>query len=199
MAALAGSGDLPWKDVVWWLGDERCVPATDPRSNQRLARETLFVPRGIAADRIRVPPIALGDAARVAAGYEAMVREALGPEPVFDVVLLGMGADGHVASLMPGSAGLAASDAVAAVRADESTSEPEVARITLTPPVLRAARRVIVTVTGAEKARMLRQILHAPPPASTPPACLVRPSARVAWVVDRAAASELLRDASPGE
>src|SRR5215470_6319690 len=52
MAALTGSGDLPWNDVVWWLGDERCVPSTDPRSNQRLARETLFIPRGIPADRI---------------------------------------------------------------------------------------------------------------------------------------------------
>src|SRR5262249_41688731 len=115
------------------------------------------------------------------------------------VVLLGMGADGHVASLMPGSAALAASDSVAAVREDESTSEPRVARITLTPPVLRTARRVIVTVTGSEKAQMLRQILRAAPATSAPPACLVRPSARVSWIVDRVAAAELLRDASPGE
>jgi len=194
MVALAGCGDLPWEQVEWFWGDERCVPADDGRSNLRLARDTLFVPRGVAARRIHPPPVALGDPVQIAAAYaETLAAEA----PVLDLVLLGLGAGGGVASLLPGAVALGATTLVAAVAPEEVAEEPRVARITVTPPVLAAARHVIVTAVGAEKAAAVEAALADGADPARVPAALVRPSERVTWIVDRAAASVLLRAARP--
>ncbi len=192
MVALAARSDLSWERIAWFWADERCVPPDDPRSNVRLARESLLVPRGIAATRIHPPPVALGDPERIAEAYAATLAEV-----VFDLVLLGVGKDGHVASLMPGCRALAASAPVAAVAPDEVSEDPRVARITLTPPALGAARRVIVAVVGDAKAGAVTAALRDPLDPARVPAQLVRPSESVRWVVDRAAAAGLLRDAQP--
>jgi len=194
MTALAARGDLPWERVEWFWGDERCVPADDRRSNVRLARDSLFVPRGVPAGRIHPPPVALGDPLRIAAAYaETLAAEA----PVFDLVLLGLGAGGSVASLVPGAGALRASARVAAVAAEEVAEEPRVARITVTPPVLAAARHVIVTAVGGEKAAAVAAAVADGADPAGVPAALVRPSERITWFVDRAAASVLLREARP--
>ncbi len=194
MTALAARGDLPWERVEWFWGDERCVPADDRRSNVRLARDSLFVPRGVPAGRIHPPPVALGDPLRIAAAYaETLAAEA----PVFDLVLLGLGAGGSVASLVPGAAALRASARVAAVAAEEVAEEPRVARITVTPPVLAAARHVIVTAVGGEKAAAVAAAVDDGADPAGVPAALVRPSERITWFIDRAAASVLLRAARP--
>jgi 6-phosphogluconolactonase len=197
MLALAARTDVPWDRVDWFWGDERCVSPDDPRSNVRLARETLLRPRGIAEAHIHPPPLGLEDPARIAAAYGDTVRTRLpsGPALVFDLVLLGMGRDGHVASLMPGSAALRADGPVAPVPAAAVSEEPRVARVTLTPPVLRAARRLVVTVVGDEKAAIVGRVLREPPDPERLPAQLVLPAAHVEWIVDRAAAAALLRDA----
>src|SRR5207247_504332 len=154
MVALAARGDLPWERVEWFWGDERCVPADDGRSNLRLARDSLLVPRGVAAGRIHPPPVALGDPVRIAAAYAAtLAAEA----PVFDLVLLGLGAGGGVASLVPGAAALRASAPVAAVGPEEVAEEPRVARITPTPPALAAARRACRTPARARRGRPARR------------------------------------------
>jgi 6-phosphogluconolactonase len=199
MVALAARDDVPWERVEWLWGDERCVPPGDPLSNVRLARDSLLVPRAIAAERIHPPPLELGDPGRIAAAYAAVLREQLAPgsSPAFDVVLLGVGTNTHIASLMPGSSALAAEVPVAAVPVSEVSEDPIVARITITPPVLAAARRVIVTVSGDEKAGVVAAALRDPVDPSHVPAQLVRPSERVTWIVDRAAAATLLRDARP--
>src|SRR5690242_14597203 len=105
MVALAAHGDVPWDRVDWFWGDERCVPPGDPRSNVRLARDSLLDPRGIAPERIHAPALELGDPARIAADYAAALGALpqAGGVPVFDVVLLGVGRNAHIASLMPGS------------------------------------------------------------------------------------------------
>jgi 6-phosphogluconolactonase len=199
MVALAARADLPVERIEWLWGDERCVPPDDAQSNVRVACDSLLGPRGVAAARIHPPPTALGDPERVAAAYAETVA-ALAPgasAPVLDLVLLGMGTDGHVASLMPGSRALRATAPVAAVARDEVTREPRVARITLTPPVLRAARHVVVVVTGDAKAEAMAAAFRDPSDPERVPAHLVRPSATVEWVVDRAAAAALIRDARP--
>jgi 6-phosphogluconolactonase len=198
MLALAATSDLPWDRIEWFWADERCVPEGDPRSNVRLARDSLLVPRGIRAERIHPPPLALADPAAVAAAYAAAVTAGVpGTPPIFDVLLLGMGTNGHVASLMPGCAALAAAAPVAAVTLPEVSEEPRVARVTLTPPVLAAARHVIVAVAGDTKAAPLAAVMQDSVDPNHLPAQLVRPSARVTWVVDRAAAATLLKSASP--
>jgi 6-phosphogluconolactonase len=197
MLALGARTDLPWERIEWFWGDERCVPADDPRRNVRLARDTLLGPRGVRAERIHPPPVELGEPERIAAAYAETLRERLGPgaAPVFDLVLLGMGADGHVASLVPGSAALHVATAVAAVPAAEVSTEPRVARVTITPSVLRAARRVLVTVTGDDKAAVVARALRDPTDPDRLPARLVLPGATVDWIVDRAAAAALLAGA----
>lgn len=197
MLALAARSDPPWARIEWFWADERCVPADEPQSNVRLARESLLVPRGIAAGKIHAPPLELRVPDRIAAAYATTLVEALGAPPVFDLVLLGVGQDGHVASLMPGCRALGAVEPVAPVAREEVSDEPHVARITLTPPVLQAARHVIVTVTGGVKARAVAAALRDPVDPARVPAHLVRPSERVSWIVDRAAADHLVRNAHP--
>lgn len=194
MLALAARSDLPWARITWFWGDDRCVDADDPGSNVRLARESLFVPRGVAAARIVAPP-PTGDAAGRAADYGATIGARLGPVPAFDVLFLGLGVRGEVASLAPGARALGAETAYAAVAAEEVASPPRVARITVTPPVLSAARLVVVLATGDAKADAVAAALRGPVDPARTPAQLVLPSARVRWVVDRAAAAVLLRDA----
>lgn len=195
MVALAGRGDVSWDRVEWFWGDERCVAADDPRSNVRLARESLLTPRGVADARIHPPPVERGDPEAVAAAYAATLTAELGALAAFDVVLLGVGRNTHIASLMPGCRALAATTPVAAVAPDEVSEEPLVPRITVTPPVLRAARQVIVVVAGPEKAEPVARVLRAPDDPTRIPAQLVRPSPTVTWCLDLAAAQELLRDA----
>ena len=203
MVALAARGDLPWERIDWFWGDERCVPPDDARSNVRLARESLLAPRGVAAARIHPPPLERRDPDAIAAAYAATLVERLPSDgapdgaPVLDLIFLGVGRDGHIASLVPGSAVLRATTPVAAVHAEEVRTEPRIARITVTPPVLAAARHVIVTVTGDEKAAVVAAALRDPVDPARVPAQLVRPGERVTWIVDRAAAAELLRDARP--
>jgi 6-phosphogluconolactonase len=193
MTALAARSEVPWERIEWFWADERCVPPTDPASNVGAARRSLLEPRGIPATHVHPPPIELGDPALIASAYAATV----GAVPAFDLVLLVLGTDGHVAALAPGSAALGASVTVAPVSATELGEEPRVARITVTPPVLHAARRVIVTAVGAACAGALAAAVREPAPIERLPARLVRPSTRVTWIIDRAAARELLRDARP--
>ena len=198
LVALAGIDDLPWERIDWLWADERCVAATEPQSNVRLARDSLLEPRAIPAERIYPPPVELNDPARIAAAYaETLVALGGGPTPILDLVLLGLGPSGAVAALMPGGAALAATAPVTAVPPVEVTEEPPLARITMTPPVLRAARHIVVVATGDAQAAAVAAAMGDPVDPSRVPAHAVRPCARVAWCLDRAAAKELLRGARP--
>jgi 6-phosphogluconolactonase len=172
-----------WGAARLWLVDERCVPPDDPLANQRLVREAIL-------DRIAVQPrwhpvATVVGAERAADRYEAELRA----EGLPRVVLLGIGADGHTASLFPGSPALQERTRLA-VAADAGL-EPFVRRITLTLAALAAATDVVFLVTGEEKAEQVRRAFAADPSASTP-ASLVRSAAgRTRAVLDAAAAGRL--------
>jgi 6-phosphogluconolactonase len=195
---LAGDGDpaIDWSRVHVAFGDERLVPPDHADSNYGMARAALF-------DRVAIPAAQIhrieGErpaAAEAAAAYHAALSRAFALEPgawpVFDVVLLGVGADGHTASLFPGTAALQVADRLAA--AAEAPSAPT-ARVTLTYPVLNAARAVILLVGGADKAGAVARAFDDAVPIAECPVRGVRPQGgSLTWHLDTAAASKLSGD-----
>ena len=172
---------IDWSRVHVFWGDERCVPPDHAQSNYRMARETLLSHVSIPDPQIHrilgeLPP---DDAA---AAYRATLRTVLGPDLRFDLILLGMGADGHTASLFPGSAALDVDDeaTVAAYAPDQEIPW----RVTLTFPVLNRARAVFFLVTGKDKAATLARIQAGE---SLPAGRVGSGEGEVRWLVDRTA------------
>ena len=190
LVALASRGDLPWGHVDWCLADERCGEPGDTLAHAKVARDSLFGPRGVAAAHIRGPVV--GDRAdAVAAGYAESLSQLLGHDGRFDVVVLGIGPDGALGVLPPGCAALEATSLVAVVGA--AGTEPP--RVTLTPQAWANAAHVIVTAVGPETATAVAGALRD----GTGPAARVLPSDRVTWIVDREAAGLLLATAIPAD
>jgi 6-phosphogluconolactonase len=187
---LAASGDEDLSAATLWLGDERLVPDDDERSNLRMIR-TALTDRLPEERRPRLMPVETGlspDAA--AAVYEVLLRENLGNHPRLDLALMGLGPDGHTASLFPGKPALQESRRFA-VGVPVPGMEPRVPRMTLTLPVFNTAREVVFLVSGADKAPAVRRAFGTPPD-ETAPAALVRPGAgKLVVVLDPAAAAEL--------
>jgi 6-phosphogluconolactonase len=193
---------VPWNEIDFFWSDERHVPPSHPDSNYRMAYETLLSKVPVNPERVHRVHGEDRDAAAAAAAYEAEVRATADPAggiPQFDLILLGLGADGHTASLFPGTNALAeTSRLVAALRVESVHAARSRSRITMTLPLINAARQVIFIVSGADKARAVRDVLA--PQAAGPllPAQLVGPAAgRQLWLVDEAAAS-LLQDTTAG-
>lgn len=187
-------GRVDWSRVHFFWGDERCVPPEHPESNYRMARETLLDVVRPAAERVHRMQGEL-EPSQAAARYQSELERSfeLAPSehfPRFDLILLGMGADGHTASLFPGSAALdEAKRWVVASRASHLPQARTVLRLTLTLPVLSAARCALFLVAGTDKAERLAEVLsgrHLGPPY---PAELVRPELGAEWLVDSAAAA----------
>lgn len=183
---LAAIPALPWRRVRLFWGDERCVPPDDADSNFGMARETLLSRASIPERGVfRVPTErAPADAA---AAYAETIRRELGPAPRFDWIFLGLGPDGHTASLFPGTSVVREKSALTAAVWVESKKSH---RVTLTLPVLNAARRVVFVVSGADKAEVVRRVLE-DAPGEDAPASLVRPEGGARWLLDAAAASRL--------
>lgn len=182
-----GQEHLPWERVDVLLGDERWVPEQDLASNARMMRETLLAqPPGRAA-RLHPVPTDLPTPAEGAAAYGALLRQLCGGDPPsLDLVLLGLGDDGHTASLFPGTT--AATERQLTVTVGEGKGLP---RITLTAPVLSAARQVVFLVSGAGKRQALQRLLDPREPADRTPARLVQPRTRICVLADEAAAAGL--------
>lgn len=186
---------IPWHRVRVFWGDERCVPPTDPRSNYRMAWETLLAHVPVPPDRVHRMPAEEEDLDAAAQSYEDVVASTVprAPDgwPRFDLVLLGLGADGHTASLFPHSPVLReARRVVVAYRVPELDAW----RMTLTPPALNHARDVLVLVAGREKAAALWGVLEGPRDPEALPAQLIRPlDGDLTWIVDADAASRLTR------
>ncbi len=186
LASPPYAGGIDWTKVQVFFGDERCVPPEDPRSNYAMAKGALL-------ERVPIPGANVhrmrgeDEPERAARGYEGVLERVLGAAPL-DLVLLGMGENGHTASLFPGSALLGeARRRVAA----EYVRELAMWRVTLTPVAINAARHVAFLVSGAAKAPMLAQVLEGPRDPARLPAQIVQPAGELRWLVDAAAAARL--------
>lgn len=191
LAASPFREELPWQNIHVFWGDERCVPADDPRSNALMARRALLDHVPVQAANIH-PITCAHDPQQSAADYERLLRAffANGP-PHFDLVFLGLGEDGHTASLFPGSTPLTEGAHWTAVTA---RSGEEFSRVTLTLPCLNRAAQVVFLAAGAGKAHILQAVLEESPESASLPARLIRPTAgELLWLVDKAAAG-LLRN-----
>jgi 6-phosphogluconolactonase len=177
-----GPEDLDWSKVHAFFGDERSVPPDHEDSNYRVAQEALLshVPVG-SVHRMRGEM----EPREAAALYEKELEEFFGGPPVLDLVLLGIGEDGHTASLFPDTPALDARDRWAV---ENPVEKLNTTRLTLTVPAVDAARKVAFLVAGEGKAEALEEILEGDANPHKYPAKLVRPEAEVAWMVDRAAA-----------
>lgn len=178
---------FPWSRTRFFFGDERFVPPDDAASNARMAREAMFSRAPVPPQNVhRVPTVGMSPV-QAAMEYERTLRALLGgrapaPDaPLFDVCLLGVGDDGHTASLLPGDAALDVRDRLVAVVAHGRAQ----VRITLTYPALEASRVVVFLLQGEGKRAILDRLLCGD---ETLPAARLRPIGQVFWFVDRAAA-----------
>jgi 6-phosphogluconolactonase len=177
LAALPG---VRWNDVTIYFGDERCVPPSHSDSNYRMANEALFVPAGVDARNVRRPEAEAGDPDAAAREYEQLLPD------VIDVLVLGIGEDGHTASLFPGSAALRErTRRVVHVIGDK----PPPNRLTITPAVIERARFTIVLATGRGKANAVQRALEGPVVVERCPAQLARDAV---WMLDPEASSGLV-------
>lgn len=181
---------LPWPSIKFFWGDERCVAPDHVDSNFRMATEALL-------SKIPLPPENVfrihaedEDHDRAAENYSAALRQALNSEaPQFDLVFLGMGADGHTASLFPGTEALKAMDRIAVHNFVEKLGAW---RITLTAQTINQARNVIFLVAGEDKAKTLKEVLEGEHQPEKFPSQLIKPvSGSLLWMTDEAAASLL--------
>jgi 6-phosphogluconolactonase len=174
--------------VSWYWGDERFVPYDHPESNFRMTRDAMLGKAPVPPENIHPIPTD-GSPEDAARRYELTLQQAYGAakldphRPLFDVTLLGLGSDGHTASLLPGEPALDERKHWVAV---VSHGRPEV-RITMTYPVLESSRRIAFLVAGKEKAAIFNTIRKG---GSRVPAAQIRPVGELLWFVDRAAAGE---------
>ncbi|HXN08416.1 MAG TPA: 6-phosphogluconolactonase [Candidatus Acidoferrales bacterium] len=183
LAALAQE-TVPWQDVHVVQVDERIAPLADADRNLTHLRESLLAHAQLREEQIHAMPVESSDLENAAASYAATLREIAGSPPVLDLVHLGLGPDGHTASLIPGDPVLNVTDADVAVTGVYQGRR----RMTLTYPALNRARRILWLVTGAEKAEMLARLMHAD---QSIPAGRVNQE-RAVVIADRAAASQLV-------
>jgi 6-phosphogluconolactonase len=177
---------IPWQNVHVFWGDERCVPADDPRNNARMAYKALLDHVPVPSDQVH--PMVCDRSPNDAAGeYEALLRGFFADgRSRFDLVLLGLGENGHTASLFPGTSAL---DEQQRWVADVYVPEEGLHRLTLTPAALNQAALVIFLVSGYAKAPILRKVFEDTQDPSGIPARLIKPAyGELLWLVDRDAA-----------
>jgi len=180
--------NIPWNRIRFYMGDERYVPPDDPRSNYRMIKEALFSNLPITDKNLYIMPTSLYTPEQAAISYENILRSHFDtPWPRFDLVILGMGSDGHTASLFPNLSALEESRKW--VMATQAPEEPKT-RLTLSIPAINAAAAVYFLITGKDKASAFKHALRETSPQY--PASLIRPEyGQLGWWVDEGAASQL--------
>jgi len=176
---LLAESPLDWQKAHLFWGDERFVAPTDPASNFRMAREALLSRCPVPPQNVHPVPVDIGSPQAAAKAYEEELRGFFRGAPfTFDMALLGIGPDGHTASLFPGSAALKEKRRWA-LAVDGHAGQPPVPRITLTLPALNASREVVFLAIGAEKKPLIEEIMEG---GSSYPAARVAPEAGPVWL-----------------
>jgi 6-phosphogluconolactonase len=177
---------VSWPQVHVFWGDERCVPLADPNSNFNLAWQALLKHVPVPEEQIH-PLYCMASTKEAAQDYEAQLRLFFsGQKPRFDLCFLGLGVDGHTASLFPGTVATQEQESWTAY---VPLPRPQTDRITLTVPLLNQARMVVFLVAGKDKARVLQQVLAGPSDMPPLPAQLIAPwDGELVWLVDEEAA-----------
>ena len=184
---------IPWARTLIFWGDERCVPPDHPDSNYRMARETLLEQVPLPPANVFRMPAEREDRQAAAEEYATQIVRSVRRDsdgvPRFDLILLGLGSDGHTASLLPGSVLVHERSRLVAVT--DKQREGTI-RLTFTPPLLQHAAALLFLVSGADKARALHEVLEGEEQLERYPAQVVRRArGKVAFAVDRPAAAEL--------
>ncbi len=184
LATPAYASALDWSKVQIFFGDERCVRPDSPQSNYKMANEAFLMAVGIPSSNVhRVR--GEDDPVDAASAYRTEIVNVLGEEPRFDLVMLGMGPDGHTASLFPGNDPLEADDMLA--RAVYASSQKQW-RVTLTPRVLNNARTIAFAAEGVGKAAVLKAVREGAYDPTKLPSQIIAPNdGRLVWLIDRAA------------
>jgi 6-phosphogluconolactonase len=193
LARPSSSTRMPWSHIHLFWGDERCLPLDHPEGNFSMAFHALISRVPIPPQNVHRIPAEIEPPEGAAEAYEGVLREFFGsprkpgPIPAFDLIVLGVGKDGHTASLFPGGKALEESKRwVTAVRTPHGS--PPVARITLTLPLISRGRCILFLASGAGKREVLRSILDDPDSAAQRyPAARVNPDGKVVWLVDEEA------------
>jgi 6-phosphogluconolactonase len=185
---LAAQRDADWSSATVWFTDERCVDPSHPDSNFGMAERALLMQLSAGPQVVRMEGEQGPDAG--AGGYEAEVRARMGGDPRWDLMLLGMGPDGHIASLFPGKPELEESSRFA-VGVPLAGMEPQVPRISLTMPAINSARAAVLLITGEGKAATVARAFGPEPDTSLPAAMVDLRSGTLTVLLDEAAASRL--------
>lgn len=181
--------DLPWEKVHFFWSDERYVPPTHPDSNQKMAREALLDSIVLPPDNIHPPPWG-NNPTEDAALYEKHLLDFFGLTrgfPSFDIVLLGMGEDGHTASLFPHTPALKVEDRLIAVG-----NKGDSVRLTFTVPLINHSRCVIFLVAGENKQKALKAVFSADTDSDEYPAKKIKPEGKLIWILDNNAGEVLI-------
>lgn len=192
-AALADSSApyrarIPWDRLHIFWSDERCVPPTDRESNFKMANDALLTRVPIRREQVHRIPAELPDHEDAARRYQETLKSEFGGLPVFDLIYLGMGPDGHTASLFPGTSAVAETKRFVV---SHYVEEKKSYRVTFTLPIINAAKAVHFLVAGPDKADTARKVLSEAPSAASP-ASLVQPAhGNVVWFLDQPAARRL--------
>jgi 6-phosphogluconolactonase len=179
-----------WNRFHVFFGDERCVPPDHPDSNYKMASEALL-------SHVPIPPTNVHrmkgeiDPNEAAKEYGQTLKHIFGDSGGVDVNLLGMGDDGHTASLFPGTPALDETHHRVVAQFVEHSTTGKSWRITMTPPFINRSREVFVIVVGKGKAKRLNEVLHGPRDSHRLPIQLIQPAGQMVWLLDEAAASEL--------
>jgi 6-phosphogluconolactonase len=190
--------EIDWTRTFVFVGDERFVPLDDAANNFAMLQRLLLTPVSAPRENTFRVPTELASARAAADAYAATMHAVFGSRdtvnpPRFDLMLLGLGEDGHTAALFPGAASLSVTDRWV-VAGPAGVLPPPVDRITMTLPVMNAAREILFLVTGASKAEALREVLEERPRGEPLPAARVHTTDGTAtWLVDEAAAGRLTR------